>query len=39
MKKIINFILILILIFSSYKIISKLNEYKRVYNIYNELHL
>ena len=36
MRKIINFILILILIFSSYKIISKLNEYKKADNIYNE---
>lgn len=39
MKKIINFILILILIFSSYKIISKLNEYKKADNIYNELQM
>ena len=39
MKKIINLILILTLIFSSYKIVSKLNEYKKADNIYNELQL
>ncbi len=37
MKKIINLILILTLIFSSYKVVSKLNEYKKADNIYNEL--
>ena len=37
MKKIINLILILILIFSSYKIVSKISEYKKADNIYNEL--